>query len=72
MPSFMPKPDQALKWFWRVTVPLERGVWRMLERRCQRDVNGMDGGVETYEMYCWKVDVPWMEGWLVCWCCQTS
>jgi len=28
--------------------------------------------VAAYEMYCWKVEVPWMEGWLVCWCCQTS
>ena len=26
----------------------------------------------THEMYCWNVDVPWMEGWFVCWCCQTA
>lgn len=24
------------------------------------------------EMYCQKVEVPWMEGWLTCWCFQIS
>ena len=38
VPRFMPKLAQALKWFARVTVPLDRGVWRRLN--CRR-VSGM-------------------------------